>query len=157
MYLIIYSCRFDGENFESIASSKCDHTFTLGLANYRGSPFVTGSQQFGSDCYVRTEIYNLGTDQWNDAPDYPYSRMISEYSVASTNKAAFVIGGRYTGSKVFSPEIIDVIAKYDDGWSVFDKLKKGRYSHGSILYGPYGENLMVIGGYHRTFYHSDIS
>ena len=117
---------------------------------------MTGSQQHAG-CYVRTEIYNLGTGQWNDAPDYPYSRMISEYSVASTYKAAFVIGGRYTGSRLFSGEIFDVIAKYDDGWSVFDKLKKGRYSHGSILYGPYGENLMVIGGYHRAGYHSDIS
>ena len=124
----------------------------MGLANYRGSPFVTGSQQ-NAGCYVRTEIYNLGTDQWNDAPDYPYSRMISEYSVASTNVAAFVIGGVNKGSKWFSHEIIDVIAKYDDGWSVFENLKKGRYSHGSI----YGEKLMVIGGYHRDGYHSDIS
>ena len=79
--------------------------------------------------------------------------MISEYSVTSTNVAAFVIGGLNTGSKWFSTEIIDVIAKYDDEWSVFENLKKGRYSHGSILYG----NLMVIGGYHRDGYHSDIS
>ena len=113
---------------------------------------MTGSQQHAG-CYVRTEIYNLGTDQWNDAPDYPYSRMISEYSVASTNVAAFVIGGVNKGSKWFSHEIIDVIAKYDNGWSVFENLKKERYSHGSI----YGGKLMVIGGYHRDGYHSDIS
>ena len=151
---MIYYCRFDGENFESIASSKCNHDFTFGLANYRGSPFVTGSQQ-EAGCFVRTEIYNLGTDQWNDAPDYPYSRMISEYSVASTNVAAFVIGGLNTGSKLFSTEIIDVIAKYDDGWSVFENLKKGRYSHGSIYFG--WNYMMVIGGYHRYGYHSDIA
>lgn len=69
-YLICFA-RFDGENFESLTPSKCDHDYTMGLANYRGAPFVTGSYS-NSDCFVRTEVYNFKTDQWNDAPNYPY-------------------------------------------------------------------------------------
>ena len=69
---MIYVLSFDGDNFETLAASKCDHEMTLGLANYRGSPMTTGSLS-NSDCYVKTEIYNFETDQWNDAPDYPYS------------------------------------------------------------------------------------
>ena len=63
---------FDGENFETVAASKCDHDWTYGLANYRGSPMTTGSRH-NSDCGNKTEIYNFDNNQWNDAPDYPYS------------------------------------------------------------------------------------
>ena len=63
---------FDGENFETVAASKCDHDWTYGLANYRGSPMTTGSR-YNSDCGNKTEIYNFDNNQWNDAPDYPYS------------------------------------------------------------------------------------
>ena len=69
---MIYFLSFDGDNFETIASSTCDHEWTLGLANYRGLPMTTGSY-YNSDCYVETEIYNFENNQWNDAPDYPYS------------------------------------------------------------------------------------
>ena len=68
---MIYFLSFDGDNFETVASSTCDHEVTYGLANYRGSPMTTGS--YSSDCYVKTEIYNFENNQWNDAPDYPYS------------------------------------------------------------------------------------
>ena len=69
---MIYFLSFDGDKFETVASSKCDHGNTYGLANYRGSPMTTGSGS-NSDCYVKTEIYNFASNQWNDAPDYPYS------------------------------------------------------------------------------------
>ena len=68
---MIYYLSFDGENFETIARSNCHHDITMGLANYRGSPMTTGSR-FHSDCYVKTEVYNFETNQWNDAPDYPF-------------------------------------------------------------------------------------
>ena len=68
---MIYLLSFDGEIFETVSSSECDHEYTFGLANYRGSPMTTGSL-LNSDCYVKTETYNFETDQWNDAPDYPY-------------------------------------------------------------------------------------
>ena len=68
---MIYFLSFDGDTFETIAASTCDHDYTLGLANYRGSPMTTGSYT-NSDCYVKTEIYNFERNQWNDAPDYPY-------------------------------------------------------------------------------------
>ena len=38
----------------------------------KGSALTTGSF-WNSDCSVRTEIYDFGTNQWNDAPDYPFS------------------------------------------------------------------------------------
>ena len=66
---MIYFLSFDGDNFETVASSKCDHK--NGLANYRGSPMTTG--HWSSDCGNKTEIYNVESNQWNDAPDYPYS------------------------------------------------------------------------------------
>ena len=69
---MIYFLSFDGENFETVASSTCDHILTFGLANYRGSPMTTGSYSNG-DCAVKTEIYNFENNQWNDAPDYPFS------------------------------------------------------------------------------------
>ena len=67
-----YFLSFDGNNFETFASSTCDHYAAYGLANYRGSPMVTGSFS-DSDCYVKTEIYNFETNRWNDALDYPFS------------------------------------------------------------------------------------
>ena len=68
---MIYFLSFDGDNFETVAPSNCDHEYTFGLANYRGSPMTTGSHD-NSDCYVKTEIYNFENNQWNDAPDYPF-------------------------------------------------------------------------------------
>ena len=69
---MIYFLSFDGDNFETVASSTCDHDWTLGLANYRGSPMTTGSY-LNSGCFVKTEVYNFETNRWNDALDYPYS------------------------------------------------------------------------------------
>ena len=68
---MIYFLRFDGENFETVASSKYNHDFT-GLANYGGSPLTTGSRNYFG-FFVETEIYNFETNRWNDAPDYPFS------------------------------------------------------------------------------------
>ena len=60
--------------------------------------------------------------------------------MASTNEAAFVIGGYRTG---LSP--VDVIAQFkDDSWSLYGNLQKRRYAHESI---SYGEQTMVIGGF----------
>ena len=73
MKIILFS--FDGENFENAGSSKCDHTFTNGLANYRGKALTTGSR-YNSDCYVRTELYDFTTEQWNDALNYPFATLV---------------------------------------------------------------------------------
>ena len=63
---------YDGETFERLPSTKCDHDYTLGLANYRGLPLTTGSNA-NSNCYVKSEVYNFENNQWNDAPDYPFN------------------------------------------------------------------------------------
>ena len=69
---------------------------------------------------------------------YLFSK-ISHYSVASTNEAAFVIGG-YDGSLS-----LDVIAQFKDNeWSLYGNLKKGRFIHGSVTY---SDKTMVIGGF----------
>ena len=70
-YKFVFS--FDGENFENAASSKCDHDYTDGLAVYRGKALTTGSF-YNSTCYVQTEIYDFGTNQWSDVADYPFAR-----------------------------------------------------------------------------------
>ena len=67
---MIYFLSFDGNNFETVALTKCDHDYTLGLANYRGSPMTTGSR-WSSDCGIKTEVYSFENNRWNDAPDYP--------------------------------------------------------------------------------------
>ena len=63
---------FDGVDFTSAASSNCYHDLTLGLANYKGQALTTGSY-FNSACYVKSELYNFETNQWTNAPDYPYA------------------------------------------------------------------------------------
>ena len=72
LFEIIYFLSFDGVNFETVTSSKCDHGYTLGLTNYRGSPMTTGSAH-NTECFVKTEVYNFHINRWNDAPDYPFS------------------------------------------------------------------------------------
>ena len=131
--------RFDGKSFETVASSKCDHRKTYGLANYRGSPLTTGSSN-PSDCYIRTEVYNFGTQQWHDAPDYPFAWIqIGGYSVASTDAAAFVIGG-VDAMGYYS----NVIAKFEnEEWSLYGYLRLTRGYHKSITYGT---ETIVIGG-----------
>ena len=61
------------------------------------------------------------------------------YSVASTNQAAFFIGGRHASSP------LSTIAKYEnDAWSEYGNLKRSRGGHGSITYGT---TTIVIDGY----------
>ena len=67
----------------------------------------------------------------------PILSKIAFYSVASTNDAAFVIGG-YTGSNS------DVIAQFkDNAWSLYGNLQRRRHLHGSITS---GDETMIIGG-----------
>ena len=66
-------------------------------------------------------------------------RRISQYSVASTDNAAFIIGG-YGDTY----EIHDTIAEFrDNKWTKYGSLNTGRKQHGSIK--AYGET-MIIGG-----------
>ena len=67
-----FSPSFDGQTFQRLGSTKCDHDYTLGLANYRGSPLTTGSGA-NSNCFVKSEVYNFENNQWNDASDYPFN------------------------------------------------------------------------------------
>ena len=62
---------FDGTDFSSAASSKCEHQLA-GLANYKGLALTTGSND-DSACYVRSELYDFNTNQWTDAPSYPFA------------------------------------------------------------------------------------
>ena len=68
----------------------------------------------------------------------PIFSQIYFYSVASTNEAAFVIGG-FTGNW-----ISNVIAQFkENAWSLYGNLQKGRRNHASITY---GDMTMIIGG-----------
>ena len=62
---------FDGETFKSEASSKFPHFYVLALGSYKNSPFVTGHDS-GSNG-LKTEILNLGSGEWEQAGDYPFS------------------------------------------------------------------------------------
>ena len=68
----------------------------------------------------------------------PIFSQIYFYSVASTNDAAFVIGG-YTDSSYS-----DVIAQFkDNAWSLYGNLQKPREYHASITS---GDMTIIIGG-----------
>jgi len=59
--------------------------------------------------------------------------------VASTEHAAFIIGGRDRNSNA-----IDIIAKFQDNeWTQYGSLKAARYVHGSITS---TEQTMIMGG-----------
>ena len=64
--------------------------------------------------------------------------MIYGYAVASTDNAAFIIGGYDTSN-------VDIIAKFQDNqWTRYGSLKAVRYAHGSITS---GDQTMIIGGW----------
>ena len=72
-------------------------------------------------------------------------RQISQYSVASTDDAAFIIGGYDTGTDANS--VYDTVAKFQDNqWSKYGSLNQSRKLQGSITFD--GET-MILGG--RTF------
>ena len=59
--------------------------------------------------------------------------------MASTENAAFIIGGYESGSTAY-----DTIAKFQDNqWTQYGTLKVGRRLHGSI---QSGDLTMIIGG-----------
>ena len=65
-------------------------------------------------------------------------RKITRYAVASTDNAAFIIGG-------YDPSIIDIIAKFQDNqWTRYGSLKAARHAPGTITS---GDQTMIIGGY----------
>ena len=65
---------------------------------------------------------------------------INSYSVASTENAAFIIGGRDKNSNA-----IDIIAKFQDNeWTRYGCLKAARYLHGSITS---ADQTMIVGDY----------
>ena len=66
-----YFSSFDGETFKSEASSKFPHAYVLALGSYKNSPFVTGHNSATNG--LKTEILNLGSGEWEQAGDYPFS------------------------------------------------------------------------------------
>ena len=62
---------FDGETFKTEASTKFPHYYVKALGPYRNSPFVTGHSSETNG--LKTEILNYGSEQWEQAGDYPFS------------------------------------------------------------------------------------
>ena len=79
----------------------------------------------------------------NDKSNQSSNQLLSqiwEYSVASTENAAFIIGGRDQNS-----EEIDIIAKFQDNeWTRYGSLNTARYVHGSITS---ADQTMIVGGF----------
>ena len=69
----MFNFSFDGNNFGTVADANYHHGWPNGLGNYRGNAFVTGCDNPGG-CEKKTEILDLITLTWSDAPDYPYLR-----------------------------------------------------------------------------------
>ena len=72
-----------------------------------------------------------------------YLSKINSYSVASTDNAAFIIGGRDVNNNA-----IDIIAKFQDNeWTRYGSLKAARFLHGSI---KSADQTMIVGDYSST-------
>ena len=138
----------------------------MALGSYRNSPFVTGQDSATNG--LKTEILNLGSGEWEQAGDYPFSygnryvskdfiethsthRILSQkqyyklifriafYATASTSESVLIIGGYNGGS------YISTIAEYKDGsWKNVGNLAQARHAHGAITS---GSSTMVVGGY----------
>ena len=65
----IYYC-FNG-SFKFEPSTQFPHGDVHALGFYRNSPFVTGNDFFEHG--LKTEILDYDAQQWNKAPDYPFS------------------------------------------------------------------------------------
>ena len=64
--------------------------------------------------------------------------LIYSYSTASTDDAAFIIGG-------WDTDAVDTIVEFrNNQWRNLGSLSKGRYYHGSITI---GQDTMIVGGY----------
>ena len=69
----------------------------------------------------------------------PVFSQVYHYSVASTNEAAFIIGG-HSSADIIS----DIIAQFkDNAWSLNGNLQKPRSNQASITS---GDMTMIIGG-----------
>ena len=115
----------------------------MGLGNYRGAAFTTSCGDLPKyNCRNKTEILDMTTMRWSDAPDYPYLPLdfligIHQYSTAHTVDSVFIIGG-YHGRFSY------IFAQFkDDQWSQFGYLNQRRCQHGSITI---NRQTMVIGG-----------
>jgi len=110
--------RFDGYSVQLGDSTKYDHDFIFHLASYRGQPLVTGDK-------------------------YHTKKICSEffcYSTASTESAAYFIGGEDVGGQYLS-----TIAEFkDDEWRKIGDLVKARSSSSSI---SIGDETVILGGY----------
>ena len=62
---------FDGENYQSMESSKYSHGWTFGLANYKGKAIITGCGESYADCSRKTELFDMDTMVWSNGPDFP--------------------------------------------------------------------------------------
>ena len=64
--------------------------------------------------------------------------------MASTENAAFIIGGKTQGSDSYW-NAFDIIAKFQDNqWTRHGSLRAARYLHGSITS---ADQTMIVGGY----------
>ena len=68
----IYFFSFDGENYQSMESSKYSHGGTYGLGNYKGKVIIAGCAYDNIDCSFKTELFDMNTMEWSDGPDFPF-------------------------------------------------------------------------------------
>ena len=70
----MYKNSFDGESFQSEASSVHAHTYVKALGSYRNQPFITGGYFDHTSYNVKTEIYDQNINRWTPGLDFPYSK-----------------------------------------------------------------------------------
>ena len=138
----LWNFSFDGQNFQSMKSSKYDHIRTTSLANYKNQVLtVSCDESYTSDsCGWSTELFDFETQKWSDGPQYLKGK-IYYYSTSHTSDAAYIIGGRMYYA---SDDEQNIVTEFKEGqWRRLKDLNNPRYKHNSITIGG---KTMVIGG-----------
>merc|ERR1712136_493569 len=152
---------FDGRVFHNAGNSMYEHGGTMGMPNYKGKALTVGCHDVDTEsksCGTKTELMDMSSLKWSNGPDFKvtsmlvtdvgyrksYSNLIFGYSAASTETAAYIIGGMFHVNPA-GDNSNDMIARFkDDQWSYYGKLHRGRSGQGSITVGDY---TMILGGY----------
>ena len=104
----------------------------------------------------KTEIYNISSNTWSEADDYPYHdwyvlsnlnmpQMIKKISIdgfatVTTSQGALIIGGRTCSGGI---DIVIVACYNNAGWSRLDNLQAARRGFRAI---NNGKKIYLIGG-----------
>lgn len=137
---------YDGNNFFNHTNSIFGHRKTS-LANYNGSPMAVGGYSKSN----KTEIYDISTDTWTEAAEYPYHDFIYYYATVTTPLGVLILGGYGADGDEQGIAKSTVACFNNSKWSKLDGLQSPRHAHRAIVN---EEKVFVVGG--SNYQHTEI-